>query len=74
MSEIWKYKNEISQFAHDRNRTINVPESLHSYFKNASIILDTDLKTLITNILLQWKKEHGREIHEATLDRFKGDF
>jgi hypothetical protein len=55
----------------ERKRTVNVNESLHSFYKNVAATYDFPLSTLIQNILAHWKDEHQELIKEDLLKRIQ---
>ncbi|SMG42635.1 hypothetical protein SAMN05661096_02911 [Marivirga sericea] len=55
----------------ERNRTLNVPESLHSFFKKASSNYDIGISTLIYNVLTDWKNEYENDIIDDMLIKFR---
>ena len=60
---------ENYQELNGRNRTINVKEELHSYFKKVAAHYNVNMSTLITNVLIEWKRENEREIKEDMIRR-----
>lgn len=50
-----------------RNRTVNIPEELHHFYKQLSGHFDVKIGSVITNILQDWKTTHEHEIHQAII-------
>ena len=62
---------EKTDYKSERNRTINIPESVHSFYKNVSNNFDVSLVTLVSNILLDWQNNYRDEIREEIMKRIK---
>ncbi|MEQ8418305.1 MAG: hypothetical protein RIE86_11860 [Imperialibacter sp.] len=59
----------------ERKRTVNITESLHSFFKSVAANYDLPISTVIHNVLIQWKQEHQGDIKEDLLKRIsKNEF
>lgn len=77
MHSIETLKMEIERFltenAHQqlngRNRTINIKEELHSYYKKVAAHYNVNMSTLITNVLLNWKEENEDDIREDMIKK-----
>ncbi|MCR9249409.1 MAG: hypothetical protein NXI20_03265 [bacterium] len=52
-----------------RNRTINIPDSTHSFYKMVASNFDVKLNALITNILDNWKDLHEDEVKTELIKR-----
>lgn len=55
-----------------RNRTINITENLHGYYKKVAAHYNVNMSTIITNVLDAWKEENDAVIKEEMIKRLKG--
>jgi len=53
----------------ERNRTLNIPASLHGFLKKTSAQFDIGVSSLVTNILSEWESEYEEEILKEILYR-----
>lgn len=63
-----KKEHDIS--TNERNRTVNIPDSVHLFYKKASSNLDVGMSTLISNVLLEWIEKYGDDVTKEILHRF----
>lgn len=70
-SNLNHFLEEKTDYKSERNRTINIPESVHSFYKNVSNNFDVSLVTLVSNILLDWQNNYRDEIREEIMKRIK---
>ncbi len=54
-----------------RNRTINIEDNLHSYYKKVAAHYNVNMSTIITNILSAWKDENDYEIKNDMIRKLK---
>lgn len=57
-----EFLNENDLIRDKRNRTVNIKESIHNFYKQVAAHYDVGMSTIITNILLAWKEEHKDHI------------
>jgi hypothetical protein len=55
----------------DRNRTVNIKDPVHNFYKTVSNHYDVSISTLVTNVLIAWKEKYGEEIKEKILADLK---
>lgn len=69
-----KYFEEPTSLKDEKNRTINIPGSLHSFYKGVSSSFDVTITDLITNILVDWQETHSEEIRSELIKNIKKQF
>lgn len=57
----------------ERNRTVNIKEPIHYFYKKVSNHFDVNMSTLVSNVLTAWKDKYGEEVKEKILDDLKGN-
>lgn len=70
LEEFFKERDHLRN-SRRRNRTINVNEDIHAFYKNVASHYNVGMSTIITNILIEWREEHKDEIKKELLKRIK---
>ena len=65
------FLEEKADHKNERNRTVNVPESIHSFYKNVSNNFDVSMVSLLSNVLLDWQNNYREEIKDEIIKRIK---
>ncbi|MEO9871162.1 hypothetical protein [Ekhidna sp.] len=66
-----RFIKEIDGQIKGRNRTVNIKDSLHTYYKHVAMHYDVSMATLITNVLLDWKDEYEELIKEDMMKKLQ---
>jgi len=70
-SEFESYFKERANEKQERNRTANIPESLHTFYKNTANNFEISISTLLANVLVKWKDIYGEEVKKEIISRIK---
>lgn len=73
--ELNEFFKEISKHSKDkkRNRTINVTDDLHAFYKKVSSHYNVSISTIISNVLENWREKHRDEIMKDILKKLDKD-
>lgn len=78
MSSLKDTRMKLEEFTRERTqpkqgkyRTMNVDEELHLFFKRTANHYNIAIADLMYNILVNWKKEYQKEIHDDMIKRFE---
>lgn len=72
--ELIKYFEERSELKTERNRTVNIPGSVHNFYKSVSNSFDVKLTDLITNVLIEWQEKHSEDLRNELIKNIKNQF
>ena len=70
-SSLNQFLEEKTEYKSERNRTVNIPESVHSFYKNVSNNFDISMVSLVYNVLTDWQDNYKDEIREEIIKRIK---
>ncbi len=70
---IEKYFKEPEELKRERNRTLNISDSIHLFLKKVSHHYDTSITVIVSNILLDWKNKYEDDINNDIIDKIKNN-
>lgn len=73
-SDFHKYFLTRPNRGNERNRTVNIPESTHSFYKNTATGFDVSISDLIVNVLEEWKESHSDDIKSELINNIRKQF
>ena len=66
-----KYIRETEELKGERNRTLNISDSIHSFLKKISHHYNTSITVVVSNVLLEWKDKYEDEINDDIINKIK---
>lgn len=72
--ELNDFLEERPELKNERNRTVNIPDSVHNFYKSTANNFGIKLTDLISNILIEWQNHYGDDIKNELIKNIRKRF